>query len=299
MNSFTKLEPYTAADGTASCGRSRSVTGELSLFAPTHHRELGICWTTLKCKCPVHTVPNGLDLDTIDATIPASRDSLGLPAGTTDPVILTASRLTTVKRVDLILSALAILRGRGHYPHLLICGSGLELQPLRAMATNFGLDNRVQFLGQRRDVLALMKAADLFCTASQGEGLPNSTLEAMACGLPILASDIIPHRDLLEPAQAGRLFSSESAESLANEMEDLLVSADLRRGLGMRGRAYSSKFAISRMCDQLNDLYRSLSCGCAKRVAVPVLLQSTQIPEGEWSTSATETSDTSSFPSHR
>lgn len=252
---YTRLRPHALRRGVVavcanSPGGARYVREGLSVTAPTF------------------TVLNGLDLAEIRERATATRASLGLPDPTSDPVIVAVSRLAPVKRIDLILDALALLRGRGLAPHLLVCGGGGEGDALSLRADSLGLCDRVSFLGPRRDAVSIIKAADVFCTASEGEGLPNAALEAMACGVPVVASDIEPHRDLLGGSGAGRLFTSGSAESLALALETVLKSPSDRREMARAGLAASAEYGISAMCDRLDAIYLEIA-GLASKADGP------------------------------
>src|SRR5262249_14078773 len=156
----------------------------------------------------------------------ADLQTLSIPTGV--PVIIMVSRLVPIKRLEVILEAVAELGEHGKGCCLLFCGAGPSLEALQQTSAQLGLEKRAFFLGHRTDRINLMKAADIFCTASDVEGMPNAVLEAMTCGLPIIASDIPAHREVLEPGAAGLLFSSGSASELAQCLAKALDSAALR-----------------------------------------------------------------------
>lgn len=211
----------------------------------------------LRLPVPVHVIPNGLDLEALTTVPPVEPDALGLPGR--GPLVFSGSRLVPHKRVDLIVTAVGLLRDRGVDCRVVVCGSGTHAGELEAMTVRLGLDDRVRFLGHRRDAVAVMKRSNIFCTASQGEGMPNAVLEAMACGLPVVASNIPEHRDLLEGPRAGLLVARESAEAMAEGLRSLIESPSLCDDLGSRARDTVSQYSVGRMCANFNSLYRDLS----------------------------------------
>jgi glycosyltransferase involved in cell wall biosynthesis len=112
--------------------------------------------------------------------------------------LIYAGRLTSSKNVDLVIEALAQIK---HHERifLLIAGEGPEKANLMAMVKRFGLSKTVTFAGllPSRELWAQMKAADAFVSLSSYEGMPNCVCEAVACGLPVILSDIPAHRNLL------------------------------------------------------------------------------------------------------
>jgi len=127
------------------------------------------------------------------------RRELGI--GEDDVLLLAAGGLERRKGFDLLVQAVARLGDPGL--HLAIAGSGPDEQALRALAAERGVSRRVHLLGQRADLPAVLAAADGFVLSSRGDSLANVMLEAMAAGLPVLATDVPGSRAALE-ARDGR-----------------------------------------------------------------------------------------------
>ena len=123
-----------------------------------------------------------------------------------------------------------------------------------------GLEDAVTFLGGRADLADLYRAADLFVFPSRGEGCPNAVLEAMASGLPVVATDVAGNREVLgEDGKAGRLVPTESPGALADAVADLMAAPSLRRELGIAGRArVLEQFDIQRVGARYLSLYEDL-----------------------------------------
>lgn len=139
---------------------------------------------------PVHMVPNPVDIDTVvpPATIADLRASL--LGGAAGPIVLTAGRITAAKALTDLVHAFDLVRHRFPHAVLVVAGGGELLGELRLLAAELGIAESVRFLGPRDDVPTLMRAADLFALSSVQEGLPLVVLEAMAAGLPVVATDV-------------------------------------------------------------------------------------------------------------
>lgn len=133
-----------------------------------------------------------------------ARRHLGIGEG--EFVVAAAGRFSAVKDYPTILRAFAGLRCRDKAVSLLIAGEGKGLKSAQESARGFGLNGEVRFLGGLKDVSPMLAAADCFVHASRSEGLSNAILEAMAAGLPVVASDIAANREALGPG-AGLFFA--------------------------------------------------------------------------------------------
>ena len=119
-------------------------------------------------------------------------------------LMLTAGELTVRKNHEIVIKSLNQLDKNIHF---LICGQGVLKEHLLNVAKENGVSNRVHLLGYRNNVVEIMKSCDLFVFPSLQEGLPVALMEAMACGLPCVASEIRGNTDLIEDGKNGCLFS--------------------------------------------------------------------------------------------
>jgi glycosyltransferase involved in cell wall biosynthesis len=175
-------------------------------------------------------VQGGIDPEPIRQSVPIDRASLGLNAEA--PVVLWTGRLDPVKRVDdLILAATQLVR-QAIPLQLLIVGEGSEQPRLQKLVGESGMTDHVHFAGRRSDVPRLLQTADLFVFPSRTEGLPNSLLEAMAAGLPIVATNVPGNRDVLTDGKTGLLVPPCRPYQLAAAMLKLLQNKRLAERLG-------------------------------------------------------------------
>lgn len=145
----------------------------------------------------VYYVPGiGIDLEkiqNISTNKLQKKKELGIPNGV--KVLLSVGELNKNKNHEIIIRALSKLDNKDFI--YLICGKGELKEYLKNLAKELGVNDRVKFLGYRKDVLEICKVADLFVFPSKREGLPVSLIEAIACGVPCVASDVRGNRDIL------------------------------------------------------------------------------------------------------
>ncbi|XJZ26736.1 glycosyltransferase [Bacillota bacterium Lsc_1132] len=115
-----------------------------------------------------------------------------------DFLMIYAAEFNQNKNQQLLLKALAKIKDQIPQAKLLLAGNGPLLLDCKQLAAQLGIDQKVEFLGQRQDVEQLLKISDLAVASSLREGLPVNIMEAMACGLPVVASDNRGHRELVE-----------------------------------------------------------------------------------------------------
>jgi glycosyltransferase involved in cell wall biosynthesis len=203
-------------------------------------------------------IVNGIDAASVRATAvraPMSRAELGLEPDAL--VLATIARFDPVKRLEVLLRALPLLVARVPEAQLLIVGDGPERNALQALARTLGVGDRVVFAGAIPDASRVLPIVDLYVTASRREGLPLAVLEAMACGLPVLATEAPGHVDAVESEVTGRLVPLDDAPGLATEAGRLLRDPALRARMGRAGRdRVEQRFSRARMVEEIAALYR-------------------------------------------
>jgi glycosyltransferase involved in cell wall biosynthesis len=141
-----------------------------------------------------------------------------------------------------------------------IIGNGPERPPLARLSAQAGIGERVEFTGEvdRQSVYERMLASDIFISASRVEGLPLAVMEAMACGLPVVLSDIPPHREIVGDDCV--LVSPGDAAGFAKQIARILaMSAAGRREMGEKNRlTITSQFGLDAMFDAYENLYREV-----------------------------------------
>lgn len=203
-------------------------------------------------------VVNGIDVEELDrliATAPVRRESLGLAAD--DVVLGCVTRFDPVKRVELLLRALSQLIPQIPRLVLLLVGGGGEEGRIRRLARGMELGDRVIFTGFLENPVRIYPILDLYVSTSLKEGLPLSLIEAMAARLPVVATDVPGHRDVVAHGETGLLLPPEDPAALADAVAMLLADPEQRRRMGEAGRWRVLKdFAIQPMIEGTAAIYR-------------------------------------------
>jgi glycosyltransferase involved in cell wall biosynthesis len=175
------------------------------------------------------------------------------------PVIGTIGRLTFQKGQKYLIEAVSKIKEKFPKIMLLVVGDGPMKEELQNYAKTLGLNEHVIFTGSRRDVPALLAAMDIFVLPSLWEGLPNALLEAMASGKSIIATDILPVREVINSEKEGILFPSRNSSAIASSIEFLLVNKTFAVIIGNNAqkRAYSD-FNITTTVDKYTNLYEDI-----------------------------------------
>lgn len=166
-------------------------------------------------------------------------------------VIGFVGRLSPEKNVELLLWAFKKALEISAIPAnsvLLVVGDGLLRNQLSDLSAKLSISNRVIFTGFRLDVHRLINSMDMLVLPSRAEGIPCVVLEAMACGVPVVLSDILCHKELLKKAECGLIFKAEDLEDLVKCLSILSNNYDLRRKMGENGRIYvENNHAVNRV----------------------------------------------------
>ena len=175
--------------------------------------------------------------------------------------ILYIGRLHPQKGIDVLLRAIAALRNelptRAIELHLV--GDGPERDALADLSDRLGLGEHVHFEGLVTHVAPHLHIADVLVLPSMAEGLSNTLLEAMSSGLPVVASDIVANRTLIEHEVNGMLFAKGDPTALRSVLEQLLGDEDLRERVGGEGRqTVESDYSIDHVASVYERLYGAL-----------------------------------------
>lgn len=196
-------------------------------------------------------IPNGVEVDSIQPKQSYSVDER--------LSILYVGRLHASKGLDVLLESLARLP-QALVWRLTLVGSGPAHAVLTRQVESLGLKKQVLFTGEVTNVTPYLQQADIFVLPSHTEGISNALLEAMAAGLPCVATDNAGNRRILTHGETGLLVPVNDAESLADSLTSLLTDARLRERLGRAGRhCVETRFNISRVAEAYLGLYRQLT----------------------------------------
>ncbi|WP_454796805.1 glycosyltransferase [Novosphingobium lindaniclasticum] len=176
--------------------------------------------------------------------------------------ILSVGAISDQKNYPLLIETARILRDRATpacpAPLLRVAGGGEGLETLRAQVRELGLEDVVQFLGERRDVPELLARSDLFLNTSHYEGFSVAILEAMAMGLPVVATDVSGNRGLVRPAQNGLLCPVDRPQALAAGIMRLMQDTSLYRQFSAGALTTSREYTIENAASRHLELYSSL-----------------------------------------
>jgi glycosyltransferase involved in cell wall biosynthesis len=199
-------------------------------------------------------VPNGVESN------PALGDSVAQSAierPTGSITALYVGRLDPQKAVDVLLRAFARAVADVSNLHLVIAGTGPDHDTLQSLARQLGIERSVQFVGFHQNVPELMHAADFFVLPSRWEGMPNVVLEAMAAGLPVVATRTEGTAEIVRDGASGSLVAIDDDAALATQMTRLARDAELRVAWGSCGREIVQReYSIENMRERHAQIYR-------------------------------------------
>ncbi|MGN1157492.1 MAG: glycosyltransferase, partial [Agathobacter sp.] len=177
----------------------------------------------------------------------------------TDIFAIVVGRLDREKNHGVLIEAAARIKDPRF--HLFICGDGpLEAELTKQIAA-LGMENQVHLMGFRSDIEKLCGAADLYLFASVREGLPVATAEAMACGLPIVASRIRGNSDLIDEGLGGYLVEPTDADGFVEGAKRILRDEHLRLAMREYNLSKVREYGIETVTAQMAELYQSVDKG--------------------------------------
>ena len=205
----------------------------------------------------VTLVPNAIDLQRFSPSAvrrEEARVALGLPPSVR--VIAGVGRLNPQKNFSLFLDIASQLTARFSDLHFLLAGDGPEEKMLREKAATLGLSDRVTFSGYVADTRQVYLAADVLLMPSRYEGLPMTLLEAMAMGLPVVASQLDGIAEVIGDGREGFLAPSDDASLFVERISALLQDASLSSRLAKNARAkIEASFSVERMTSAVESIY--------------------------------------------
>lgn len=205
----------------------------------------------------VRVIPNGVDtvpLETTDRRRSA-KVKLGFPPAT--DLCLYVGTVNYRKGIDVFLRAASLLGALAPVRFVVVGKIVANEASVRTMIRSLGLHERVRLDGfiDESDMRTYLQAADLLAIPSRLEGLPITLLEAFANGLPVVASDISPHREIIRDGWNGILFQSGNPADLAAKMGTVLNNTQLRGQLSIHSTEIAKRFTWARILDETEAVY--------------------------------------------
>ncbi|MBI2797603.1 MAG: glycosyltransferase [Gemmatimonadetes bacterium] len=218
----------------------------------------------------VVTIPNFLDDE--DFAVPAAagreagRKALGIPADAL--VVGIVANLRPIKDQAILVRAIAQLAPSHPGLVLVMVGEGESRAPLAALAAEVGIADRVVMTGARPDGRRLHALFDVGVLCSRSEGFPNTVIEAMAAGRPVVGTNVGGIPDAIVPGETGLLVPVGDAPALASAIGALLAAPGLRATMGAAGQARArAQYAAASVLGRLHELYERLAAARARAVA--------------------------------
>ncbi|MBS1857050.1 MAG: glycosyltransferase [Acidobacteria bacterium] len=209
----------------------------------------------------VITLHNGVDLDAIDRVVKGSQ--LRQTAGdTASHVVICVANIRPVKAMDVLVETADRVRRVLPGVRFAVAGAIQDEEYMRRvtdLAGRLNVARHVDFLGQRADVVSMLKESDLFFLPSRSEGLSNAMLEAMACRLPCVATDVGGNKELVADGRSGYVFPDGDSVTAAQGIIRILTDRAAAASMGRAGRRLVEEhFTVQAMIHKLTGLYEDL-----------------------------------------
>jgi glycosyltransferase involved in cell wall biosynthesis len=218
---------------------------------------------------PVTVIPNGVDAAGLRrCALPRAEARASLGVGSDGPVVGTVGGITAKKgHVGLVRAARAVA---DEYPgvRFVFVGLPIDPEPVRSEISRLGLEESVVLAGYRPDAATLMPAFDVYCLPSRFEGMPVSLLEAMALGLPSVATAVGGVPEVITDGEDALLVPPDDPDALAAAVGMLLGDEEGRRSMGERARETAAGYSIESMVRRTEAVYEAalaLRAGAASR----------------------------------
>ncbi|MBQ7294666.1 MAG: glycosyltransferase family 4 protein [Clostridia bacterium] len=209
--------------------------------------------TKLHAKKVCYVPGVGVDTEAFGGTREKRDELLKEIAADEDSIILLGvGELSQRKNHSVSIKALAELKESK--AHLVIAGRGEKESEFRALAKELQVEDRVHLLGFRTDIAELMKSADIFIFPSLQEGLPVALMEAMACSLPCVCSDIRGNVDLIDD-KSGIICSAADADAFRQAIEALIQNEDMRKAMAAEAYEKSKDYDIKIIEGYMKEIY--------------------------------------------
>ncbi len=211
---------------------------------------------SLGAKCAVEVVPNGVDLERIRNQESGIRNDK-------EKNIITTSRLEKKNGIDILIKAYKLLVIHYSLPITLkILGTGRLEGELKKLSKDLQIADRIEFLGHIHpcEIYSYLQKADIFVRPSRSEGLGSSFLEAMACGIPVIGTQVGGIPDFLKDGETGLFCKVDDPKDLAEKIELLLADENLYKKISYNGRQLAiEKYQWFRIASRMKNIFNEIT----------------------------------------
>lgn len=234
--------------------RVRSMVGRYATVHVANSKEGQHYWREIVGVKATRVIANGLQLKKISLAValPIKKSE-----GPRRPIILGVGRLSREKNWPAVLRIAAVLRLNREF-ELVICGDGPDRGNLGQLVDQLGLGDITKFTGFLPDPYAWMKSASAFVSLSHFEGRPNAVLEAMACGCPVILSDIPSHVEIGGGGRSCLVPIASSFELVARVLDETLAAGSEVRIRVARAKKFAENFSVDAMYTQYEAVYQTI-----------------------------------------
>ena len=217
----------------------------------------------------LHSIGNGIDLERF-------RPGMQLPPADGRVTITCVARLEAVKNHKMLFEAVRLLKERGERFKLWVIGDGELRLKYQLLCEGMEIDHLVHFLGYRDDIPELLAQTDIAVLTSIKEGVPRTVLEAMALGIPVVATRVKGTREVVQDGETGFTVQLGDSVGLAAKLSELMKDSALRAKMGRRGREIAVKrFDERAIVNSLRTIYLDLLSkkGIMRNAAIPKVVE--------------------------
>lgn len=232
-------------------GRMHRMTANSESVARFYHDTVGVPNDLIE------VIPNGAWTDDREVNSPDLREELGLPAEAR--IVGFVGRLAAQKRLKDLVWAFHLLQSAIDNVFLVLVGDGPERQSTADFAQSLGCRSKVFFTGHSAEAEYLIRQFNVFCLPSAFEGMSNSLMEALSCGVPSVVSDIPANQELVRNEETGLVFPLGQGPDLAKAIKRFLEDPELGQKLAKNARELIDRqHSVRQMVDRYVALYQQL-----------------------------------------
>lgn len=204
-------------------------------------------------------IPNAVDPEEYKFKLDFARKKFELGLNPTNINIICISNLRIGKGHKFLLKAFEKVYEKNNNVNLLVVGDGDQKSQLIDQVKDYHSKGNIYFLGQRNDVKELLRISDMFVLATEGEGMSNAILEAMASGLLVFTTDIPENRELIKNEETGLLVSVKNVDHLVSALDKIIGDKQFRNVLGERARIQTfNKYGIKKTIKKLKLFFSDI-----------------------------------------